>query len=233
MQDITTIDKFAGSWEVGEARMTLIKKTYAFLGLSVVAAISGAYFAMTVEPIREFLNRGIMGWIIAMVLLNAIPMIAMACRHNPILGFAALMLDGFVSGIILGPIVYYVCVSLGQPDIAYMAFGLTFMVFAAVTFSVWISGKSYSAPKGLMIGMFMSIIGAIILSFVFPMGIFGIIISAIIGIFGVLILVFATSSIIHDDSLDSPIPGALMLFAGLFNVFTAIIHLLMAFSGRD
>jgi FtsH-binding integral membrane protein len=27
--------------------------------------------------------------------------------------------------------------------------------------------------------------------------------------------------------------GALMLFAGLFNVFVAILHILLAFTGRD
>ena len=50
---------------------------------------------------------------------------------------------------------------------------------------------------------------------------------------GILILVYATSDILHDTSMDSPIIGALMLFAGLFNVFTMVIHLLMAFGGDD
>ena len=54
-----------------------------------------------------------------------------------------------------------------------------------------------------------------------------------IGIFGVFILVNATSQVLNNPEYDQPVVGALMLFAGLFNVFVAIIHLLLAFAGRD
>ena len=59
------------------------------------------------------------------------------------------------------------------------------------------------------------------------------IISGAIGIFGVFILVNATSQVLNDTQFNEPVAGALMLFAGLFNVFVAILHILLAFTGRD
>jgi FtsH-binding integral membrane protein len=58
-------------------------------------------------------------------------------------------------------------------------------------------------------------------------------ISGAIGIFGVFILVNTTSQVLNNPEYDEPTMGALMLFAGLFNVFVAIIHLLLIFTGRD
>ena len=48
---------------------------------------------------------------------------------------------------------------------------------------------------------------------------------------GVCILVYATSDVLNNPQADSPIPGALILFAGLFNVFVSILNLLLR-SGR-
>jgi FtsH-binding integral membrane protein len=41
------------------------------------------------------------------------------------------------------------------------------------------------------------------------------------------VLVFSTSSVLNTPDADSPIPGALMLFAGVFNVFVATLNILL------
>jgi FtsH-binding integral membrane protein len=58
-------------------------------------------------------------------------------------------------------------------------------------------------------------------------GFVGILICAAIGAFGVFVLVFSTSSVLRTADADSPIPGALMLFAGVFNVFVAALNILL------
>ena len=58
-------------------------------------------------------------------------------------------------------------------------------------------------------------------------GLLGILIAAGIGIMGVCILVYATSEVLHNPAADSPIPGALILFAGLFNVFVALLNIFL------
>jgi len=110
---------------------------------------------------------------------------------------------------------------------------ITALVFAAVTAYVMTTKRTFSAPKGLGFGIFVSIVAAIILNSYLNIGILGVLISGAIGIFGVCILVFATSDVLNNPEADSPIPGALMLFAGLFNIFVAALNILLAFTGGD
>ena len=104
---------------------------------------------------------------------------------------------------------------------------ITGFVFVGVSAYVMTSRRTFSAPRGLMAGLFFAIIGAVILNSFLNIGIIGILISFAIGAFGVFILVFATSSVLKTPYADSPIPGALMLFAGVFNVFVATLNILL------
>ena len=219
-----------GTTDLDEARSAAIKKTYALLSLSVVSAIVGGFIGSKSPALIQFFSTWI-GWIVAMVALNAIPHMAMACRNTPVMGTLALIGDGLVAGLVLAPVLYMA--SVVAPDIVPAALVLTAIVFAGVTAAVMITKVQFSAPRGLMIGMFFAIIGVIVLNMFLNIGPFGMLISGAIGIFGVFILVNATSQVLNNPEYDEPVVGALMLFAGLFNVFVAIIHLLLAFAGRD
>jgi FtsH-binding integral membrane protein len=78
-----------------------------------------------------------------------------------------------------------------------------------------------------MAGMFFAIIGIVVLNAFLNIGFLGMLISFAIGAFGVCVLVFSTSSVLNTPDADSPIPGALMLFAGVFNVFVATLNILL------
>ena len=86
-----------------------------------------------------------------------------------------------------------------------------------------------------MAGLFFALIGAMILNSFIHLGVIGILISLGIGVLGVFTIVFSTSTVLNSPDADSPIPGALMLFAGVFNVFVATLNILLrVFSGsRD
>ena len=62
-------------------------------------------------------------------------------------------------------------------------------------------------------------------------GFIGILISAGIGALGVFTIVYSTSAVLRSPEADSPIPGALMLFAGVFNVFVATLNILLRVMG--
>ena len=86
-----------------------------------------------------------------------------------------------------------------------------------------------------MTGIFFSIVGVIVLNGLLQFGLLGTLIVGAIGVFGVLNLVHTTSDVLHNPEADSPIPGALMLFAGLFNIFVAALEILlrMAATGEE
>jgi len=96
-----------------------------------------------------------------------------------------------------------------------------------VTFYVMTTRREFSAPRGLMTGIFFALIGSIILNSFLHIGFLGILVSLGIGALGVFTLVYATSGVLRSSYVDSPIPGALMLFAGVFNIFVATLNILL------
>ncbi len=217
-------DNLFATTELSPARAETIKKTYLLLGLSVAAAFCGGYLGAQSDALAS-LFTGWLGWILAMVLLNAIPRVAIAARHNPVLGVSALVGDGFVSGLVLAPILRFA--SRYAPGTIQSAALMTLIAFGAISLFVMSSNRTFSAPRGLMLGIFVSVIAAMVLNAFLNIGMLGILIAAGIGILGVCILVYATSEVLHNPAADSPIPGALMLFAGLFNVFVALLNIFL------
>lgn len=229
-EPVTVADGLWGQTALDTDRAELIKKSYLLLGLSVASAIVGGYVGAQSTWMVELFS-GWIGWIIAMVVLNVAPRIALAARHEPVLGVTALVADGFVSGLVLAPMLHFANVI--APDLVPTALILTAVVFGAVTAYVMTTQKTFSAPRGLMTGIFFSIIGVLVLNSFLHLGVLGMLIAGAIGIFGVLILVYATSDVLNNPEAGSPIPGALMLFAGLFNVFVAVLDILLRLAASD
>lgn len=221
-------DKLSGTTPLTERGAVVIKQTYLLFGLSVFTAIAGGYVGATSETLARFFS-GWIGWIAAILLLNLVPRVAIAVRHNHQLGVAALVVDGFVSGIALSPILWFARVV--APQLILAALAITAFVFVGITLYVMSARREFSAPRGLMTGIFFSLIGAMILNSFLNIGFIGILISAGIGALGVFTIVYSTSAVLRSPEADSPIPGALMLFAGVFNVFVATLNILLRVLG--
>jgi modulator of FtsH protease len=221
-------DKLSGTTPLTVRGAVVIKQTYLLFGLSVFAAIAGGYVGATTESLARFFS-GWLGWIAAILLLNLVPRVAIAVRHNHQLGVAVLVLDGFVSGIALSPILWFA--RLTAPDLILAALAITAFVFVGITLYVMSAKREFSAPRGLMTGIFFALIGAVILNSFLNIGFIGILISAGIGALGVFTIVYSTSAVLRSPEADSPIPGALMLFAGVFNVFVATLNILLRVMG--
>lgn len=228
--ELSFADRLTSDFELSARRSTMVKQTYMLLTLSIMAAVMGGTIGSNNLALVKFFSSGI-GWVVALVILNAIPAIAMAVRHNSVLGIGALLLDGFLAGIVLGPLLYFAQTRF--PDLLVTAAIITGIIFVAVTGFVMTIGKSFSAPRGLMVGFFFTLVGITSLNFIFNYPLLSLLVSAGIGIFGLICLLSATSQVLNDPDIDSPIPGALMLFAGLFQIFQSVLVLLMSLSGRE
>lgn len=170
------------------------------------------------------------GWIAAMILLNVLPGIVLACRNNPILATVAVMGDGLVAGLVLAPLLFMATV-VGGPNIVTSPLIITGVVFLGVTGCVMVTQKRYSAPVNIMTGIFFTAIGLVNMFLYMPL--LGLIISGTIGVLGVLILVYATSEVLNNPEFNEQVAGAVMLFAALFNIFQFVLHVLMMFAGSD
>lgn len=231
MSTLSFSEKMFGTTILDEDRALLAKKTYALLLVSVVMAAVGGYSCSHSEAMLSFFIRPV-GWITALVLLNVVPYFALwASRQSPGLGIVALAADGFISGIALGPLL--AIANYLSPGTIPAALAVTGGVFLAVTGYVMFSKEKFSAPAGLLTGMFFALIIAMFVNSFIQLSGLGLMITIGIGIFGVVSLVYATSDVLNNPEYDNPVQGALMLFAALFNIFVTALRLLLRFSSRD
>lgn len=231
MSTLSFSEKMFGTTILDGDRALLAKKTYALLLISVVMASVGGYSCSHSEAMLSFFS-GPVGWISALVLLNVVPYFALwASRQSPSLGIVALAADGFISGIALGPLL--AIANYLSPGTIPAALAVTGGVFVAVTGYVMFSKEKFSAPAGLLTGMFFALIIAMFVNSFLQLSGLGLLITIGIGIFGVVSLVYATSDVLNNPSYDNPVQGALMLFAALFNIFVTALRLLLRFSSRD
>ena len=117
---MSAMQRLSSTTTLSAQQAAVIKQTYVLFGLSVVSAMAGGAIGAGSETLARFFS-GWIGWIVAMVALNAIPYVAMAVRHNPVLGVIALFGNGFFSGIVLSPILFFA--SLVAPAMISAALG--------------------------------------------------------------------------------------------------------------
>jgi modulator of FtsH protease len=227
-QQPSALQKLTGTIELTAGQAAVIKQTYILFGVSIFCALAGGYVGATTPALVHFFSST-MGWIVAMLLLNGVPYIALAARNNPVLGVTALVADGFIAGIALAPLLWVA--SMVDSQLILMALAVSACVFLGVTGYVMMSGRSFSAPRGLMAGLFLSSIAIMVLNSFLHIGALGILVSLGIGALGVCSLVYSTSGVLRSPAGASPIPGALSLFAGMFNVFVATLNILLRVLG--
>ncbi len=214
-------------------RQNMLHTTYLYLAVAVFGAMAGAWFGAHNEAFLKFAFSGIFFWVGAMIVLNAMPVLALKTAHNaPRLAIPALGLNGFVSGLILGPLVFLGLAYSGQDptsgNLVSTALMITGAMFAGVTAYVFLNKKNFKASGAMMWGMFGFAVVAIPLNVMFQSALLSSIIALVIGALGIYQLAIATSRISNDPNFDSPAAGALMLFAGVFNLFQAILSLLLS-----
>lgn len=205
-------------------RAATLKMTYVLLGMSIASAIAGGYAGATSPAVLEFFTS-LTGLLTALVLLNAIPALALWAARSTVMGLAALAVDGFVSGIVISPALA-LAASIA-PEAIWAAGAVTGTVFLSVTGYVFTTRKAFSAPAALTWSAFLSIAAGVIVNHYVGAGILGLILNVAIACFGVFILVLNTSRVVRDPVATGAVPGALLLFAGIFNVFTGVLNLIL------
>ena len=222
-----------------QRRTQMLHTTYLYLSVAVAAAMGGAWLG---SHSKAFLNAifsgGMLGWIAILVVINMVPRFALAvAEKNPRMAIPALGFNGFVAGLSLAPLVF-IGLAVSKQDMSSggnlvsTAVVITGSIFAAITAYVHLNRSKFEASNAIMWGLFAFAMVAVPVNVFLGSSIIGMVISLAIGMLGAYQLATATSAIVTDPNFNSPAAGSLMLFAGVFNMFQAILRLLIA-GGRN
>lgn len=217
--------------------MEMIQATYRLLAVAVFCAMASAYWASQSLPVVRFLMTG-PGLIMSLLAINAVPMMARRMLgSNSMAGTIVLALDGLLSGIALAPLVMLALLVSGNgeqaPNLVQSALVITGFAFLGVTFFVHISKANFNWGGGLFAGLFFTAMGLLTVNFFFPSNAFSYLLLGVVGILGVVQLLYGTSKVLNDPEFNDPVSGALILYASIFNLFQVILSLLLYTRSRN
>lgn len=204
----------------------VLRNTYALLSMTLVFSGFMAWLAMATDFVTP--GMSLMFSIAAIALLwFVIPRTA-----NSSTGLVMVFVFTGLLGAGLGPMLSMVVGLQGGAGMVMQALVGTGVIFAAMSGIVLTTKKDFSFLGGfLMIGMLV-IVGALIASIFMDSGIVNIAISAAIVLVMSLFILFDTSRIIHGGETNY-IMATVGLYVTLYNLFTSLLHLILAFSGDD
>ena len=201
----------------------LIRNTYALLSMTLVFA-----GVMAFVGIVSGIGHGValIADIVAIVMLwFVLPRTANGAAGIPVM-FAITGLLGFGLGPVLN---YYLSVN---PSIVMMALGGTGVIFFGLSGYALTTRKDFSFMSGFLMVGGLVLMGGVILSLIFDLGVFRTAISAGFVIFASCAILWQTSAIIHGGETNY-IRATVSLFVSIYNLFMSLLHLLTAFGGDD
>ena len=223
--------------EGSRPRTEMIQATYRLLAVAVFCAMASAWLVSRTPFLIKLLVTT-PGFILSLLAINAVPYIARRMLGSDSrAGTIVLALDGLLSGIALSPLVFVALMVSGlgtdAPNLVQSALLITAFAFLGVTAYIHKSGTNFNWGGGLFSGLFCTALGLLTIGFFFPtVSAFSYLLLGIVGVMGVVQILYGTSKVLNDPTFNDPISGALILFAGIFNLFQVILSLLVS-GGRS
>ena len=220
-----------------DARVGFIKKTYLHLLGAILAfcGLEALYLNTTLadDMMRRLVAGGNMGLFLAFILFMVVSWVARSWANGSTsigLQYAGLALYVFAQSLIFVPIMYY-AVHFGGPDVLPTAGIITLLLFAALTVSVFVSGKDFSFLRTALFVAGGAGIGLIACSFLFGFTL-GILFTVAVIALACGYILYDTSNILHHYQIGQHVAASLALFASVALLFMYVLRLVMEMQRR-
>ena len=202
----------------------VLRNTYALLSLTLLfsALMAGVAMATQAPPLN---------WMVVLVGYFGLLFTTFALR-NSAWGIASVFaLTGFM-GFTLGPILsFYIGAFSNGAELVMMALGGTGVMFLGLSAYALTTQKDFSFLRGfLLAGILVAFVGAII-AIVFSIPALSLAMSAAFVVLMSALILYQTSEIINGGETNY-IMATITLYVSIYNLFTSLLHLLVAFSGE-
>ena len=201
----------------------VLRNTYALLSMTLVFSAIMAYVGVVTQASY---GSALVANIVAIALLwFVLPRTA-----NSGAGIAVVFAFTGLLGFGLGPILsYYLAVN---PSIVMTAMGGTGVIFLGLSGYALTTRKDFSFMGAFLMVGFLVILGAALLNIFLQMPALFLAVNAAVVLIMSGFILYQTSSIIHGGETNY-IMATAGIFLSILNLFTALLHLLGAFSGND
>ena len=216
-------------------RVTFLRKTYAHLGVALLAfaAIAGGMMRFMPETSLKFSAwalRGGFNWLIVLGLFMVVGYLAERLARSETsrgLQYAGLAIFVVAEALILQPILWIVALKFGGAGFASVltqSIIITMAIFVGLTLTVFLTKKDFSFMRGILVVCTFAALGVIIASIAFGFTLGAVFCGAMILLMAGYIL-YQTSVIMRDFPPTAHVAAALMLFSTIATLFWYVIQL--------
>ena len=227
MQPELRIPAQAGELSVTQNRV--LRNTYLMLSLTMIPTLIGALIGMQ-------LNFGIMRTnpIMSFVVILAVfygMVFAIEKNKDSGLGVALLLAFTFMMGLLLAPLLQTALGLSNGGQIIAMAAAGTGVAFFGMAAIATVTKRDFSfLNKFLMVGVIVAMI-AIVANVFLQMPALSLTISAVVILLSTMIILYTLSGIINGGETNY-VSATLSLSISIYNIFSSLVQLLMAFTGN-
>jgi FtsH-binding integral membrane protein len=227
MQPQIRIPAQAGELSVTQNRV--LRNTYLMLSLTMIPTLIGALIGMQ-------LNFGIMRTnpIMSFVVILAVfygMVFAIEKNKDSGLGVALLLAFTFMMGLLLAPLLQTALGLSNGGQIIAMAAAGTGVAFFGMAAIATVTKRDFSfLGKFLMVGVIVAMI-AIVANLFLQMPALSLTISAVVVLLSTMLILYTLSGIINGGETNY-VSATLSLYISIYNIFSSLVQLLMAFTGN-
>ena len=208
----------------------LLQKTYSLLAWSFLPAVAGALVSMVFNPLAMVGNY----WVAVGTMFAFFYGMCFAIEKNRYsnVGATLLMVFTFGMGIFLGPLL--------SVALTFANGGQLIAVAAAMTAGVFFTMAALARRANIntnALGRFLAVGGVVLMigvvaNLFLQMPVVSLTISGVFVVFSSLVIMWQVRTVLEGGE-DSHISAALTIFISIYNIFSSLLRLLLAFAGED
>ena len=211
-------------------RNRVLRNTYWLLALSLLPTIGGAIVGGQMNLARVFGAYPIAAPLLMFGVMIGSLFLVTALR-NSAWGVAALFGFTFIAGLALTPILTYAAGFANGGQLVALAGGMTAVIFFALAGYATVTKKDFSfMGKFLFIGLILLVVVALANLF-FQIPALSLTISAVAVLLFSAYILYDVSRIVNGGETNY-VMATMSLFLNIYNLFTSLLHLLLAFTGQ-
>lgn len=203
---------------------SVLRNTYLLLSLTLLFSAGTAWYSM-------FSHAKPVGFLVLLLGMFGLYFLTVSLRNSPLGILAVFAYTGFM-GYVLGPILnMFLHTYTNGAQIITTALGATGIIFFGLSAFVLVTRRDFSYMAGFIAVIAMAAFVLSLFGVFFHMPVMQLLISGAFAVVSAGYILVITSQIIHNGETNT-IMATIGIYIAIFNLFTSLLQILGAFSGR-
>jgi modulator of FtsH protease len=213
-----------------DSRHKVLRNTYALLGLSLIPTVIGALIGTNLSFM--FMRASpIMGMLVVMAVIYGL-MFAVQRNRYTALGVYLMLAFTFAMGLLLGPLMQAALRLSNGPNLIMIAGGATALVFLVMASIGTTTKRDLSGMSSFLTAGAVVLMVAMLANIFMQIPAMQLVLCAGFALFSSLMIMYQVKVVV-DGGETSYVSAALTIYISIYNLFTSLLQLLMAFGGNN